>query len=154
MSRGEVEFSAFQEALRLIHTQRAMLKDAKADEGVVRALEAILRHLHRLPPGQVEKLRGVPASETRAFSEKQAHERSAAHFSLDEVQAILRDDRTSRQKLEAIAIGRFKVPRGSMRSMGNIEQLRETLENYVRNEQAHVSISAVAKGKGFQENDS
>jgi hypothetical protein len=147
MNRKEIDVVEFRAALRLIEDQRQMLKNARAEEGLTLAIEAILRYLHRLPPGQLDKLRGVHPKSTEAFKEKQSYEKSVADLGLDDVQKILDDEDTPRYKLEGIAIGRFKVPRGSMRSMGAIDQLRETLRTYVRNERAHESISKVAQGQ-------
>jgi hypothetical protein len=147
MTRKEIDIVEFRAALRLIDDQCQMLKKARAEEGLTLAIEAVLRYLHRLPPAQLDKLRGVPPKSTEAFKDRQSYERSVADLDLDSVQKVLDDEDTPRHKLEGIAIGRFKVPRGSMRSMGAIEQLRETLQTYVRNERAHESISKVAQGR-------
>jgi hypothetical protein len=145
MTQREIELGEYRAALKVLDAQRQILKSVDADKGVILALEAILRHLHRLPSGQLDKLRGVLATKSPLVAEKKAFERRAGELPLEEVQSLLDDEASSREKLEAIAIGRFQVPRGSMRSMGNIEQLRETLRMYVRNEQAHESISQVAQ---------
>lgn len=135
----------FRAALRMMDTQRRLLHDARADEGLLRAYDAILRHLYRLPDHQRDRLLGRHTERTKSQLKKEKDERLAEKMSIAEVERLLADEDASRASLEAVAVGRFQVPRGSMRSMGNIDQLRETLRTLVQNELAHRSISEVAQ---------
>lgn len=140
----------FRVALRLMDAQRRVLQDAKADPELLRAFEAILRYLHRLPPAQLERLLGHPrsASKTREQRESEAHQ--VADIALSDVEKILKRETTTRSELEAIAVGRFSVPRGSLRSIGNAEQLKELIVSFVNNEKTHQSISEVARDQGLR----
>lgn len=135
----------YKTALRLIEGHRRLLQDAHSDAEVLRAYEAIVRFLYRLPPSQLDKLLGRKASGSSAIVELERRSAEVSNLPLDKVEESVFDSSTSRKMLEAIAIGRFKMPKGSMRSIGNIDQLRTLIINFIDNERAHESISEVAR---------
>jgi hypothetical protein len=67
------------------------------------------------------------------------------NMSLDDLQTLVNDERVSRKQLERIAIERFSVPRGSMRSFSNKQSLVDKLRSLIDNERAHQIIGAVAR---------
>lgn len=74
-----------------------------------------------------------------------ARDLSIMDASLDELLNIATDETTARKDLERIAIQRFGVPRGSMRSFSNRRILVEKLRALIRNELAHETIGRVAR---------
>jgi hypothetical protein len=68
----------------------------------------------------------------------------AQNATLNELEAIVSSEDTTRRQLEVIAIERFSVPKGSMRSYVNRERLVEKLLTLIRNEGAHETIGKLA----------
>ena len=130
-------------AIKIVDAQRRALIEAGAQAEVVSALEAIIRHLHRMPEHQIQRMLGRGKGKTGRQEQERAIE-AASTLSLDDVERLLAHEETSRFELEALAIGRFHVPRGSMRSLRNISILREKLETLVQNERMHATIADVA----------
>lgn len=142
--RDESHRESFKAAVRLIDGHRRLLQEAGAKEDLLSSLSAIIRHLHRLPASQVDRLHGVRAPNDARQRLDHAIQ-AAESLRLPEIEQSIERDDISRLELEAIAIGRFHVPRGSMRSLGNVERLREKLRNFVQNEKTHAAISEVAR---------
>lgn len=142
--RNESHRDAFKAAVRLIDGQRRLLLDVEAREDIVQALSAIVRHLHRLPSNQIDRLYGIGPTDT-ARARLDSAVKAAESLSLFEIEHIIDREDIARFELEAIAIGRFHVPRGSMRSIGNLDRLREKIRTFVENEKTHVTITEVAK---------
>lgn len=61
------------------------------------------------------------------------------------VERIVAQEGTSRKQLEAIAVNRFEIPKGSLRSWSTIDQLREKILTMARNERAHQTIARLAR---------
>jgi hypothetical protein len=112
--------------------------------------------LHFLRPRSESRLSEMPASPTENViaSSKQTFQRPQKRLisesevmesSLDQLQELVRDDAVARKDLERIAIQRFSVPRGSMRSFSNRRMLVGKLLTLIRNEQAHETISRIAR---------
>lgn len=135
---------SFKLALRFIDQQRKILVDARADSQILDGLTALVRHLYRLPDNQVDRIFGRKDSlHTKEL--KEVAIQAALEYSLEQVERLIDSPDTPRRELEAVAIGRFHVPRGSMRSMGNSDLLRERLRTFVLNERTHASISELAR---------
>jgi hypothetical protein len=135
--------AGFRSSIKLLDNQRRMLADAGADAAVVASLEAIIRHLHKIPEHQIERILGRAKGKPNQ-GEREKAIREASELSLDEIERRLDRENISRSELEAIAIGRFHVPRGSMRSLSNISRLRQKIETLVQNERMHATIADVA----------
>lgn len=148
MSADPVDIYNYKVALRLIESQRRLLYDAHADKGVLKAYEAILKFLYKLPPSQLDRLLGRSQLSTKVREQQEHLASDVAEIALPELEALLADDTVSRSVLEAIAVGRFKVPRGSLKSIGNLDQLKELILSFVSNEKTHQSISEVARDHG------
>jgi hypothetical protein len=73
--------------------------------------------------------------------------------SLDDIAKLVSDEETPRKHLECIAIQRFSVPRGSMRSFSNKRMLVDKILTLIANERTHETIGAVARGQAKQTTD-
>lgn len=142
--RDESHRESFKAAVRLIDGHRRQLQEAGANEELISSLSAIIRHLHRMPSFQIDRLYGVrEPGDARQRLERAIQ--AAEHLSLLDIEQSIEREDIPRLELEAIAIGRFHVPRGSMRSLGNLDRLREKLRTFVQNEKTHAVISEVAR---------
>lgn len=138
----------FRAAVKILDAQRRILIDSRAELELTEAMSAIIRHLHGLSDNAVQKIVGGPRHKESVKSRKDQEAAAAADMSLAAVEAAINDVSTTRLKLEAIAVGRFQVPRGSLRSLGTVEQLRDKVSTLASNERAHETISSVAKEAG------
>ena len=148
MTESEPRPRDLRTAGRLIEAQRQMLVDAGADGKLVRAFEAVVRHLFSLSEPQAVQFLRSPTARSAATARRLVDAPKMASLELDEVERLATDLGTPRTVLESIAVGRFKVPRGSLRSAGNSDQLREKILSMMRNERAHTTIAEVAKKTG------
>jgi hypothetical protein len=132
--------------LRVLTAHYRSLSSARCDEAILRQYSRLLRVLRggglafqerTLSPKVPKKPRKKPLgiSETRL---KDA--------SLDEILKLLNNEETPCSDLEQIAIVRFSVPSGSMRSFSNKRMLVDKLRTLVENERAHETIGEVARG--------
>ena len=64
---------------------------------------------------------------------------------IDEIWQLAVSEGASRRTLERIAIERFAVPKGSMRSFASVPMLREKLMTLIRNDATHRTISHVSR---------
>jgi len=135
----------FRTAVRLLDMQRRAVVEARAEQGVVDALGAIIQHLHSLSEAQVLRLGSGKHQREFAKSRKLDAANKASTMTLSDVEQALNDESVTRLQLEAIAVGRFQVPSGSLRSLRNIELLRDKIAILTQNERAHETINSVAK---------
>ena len=145
MRNNADQIRAFKEAVKLIDGQRRLLADARSDKQVMEAMDALIRYLYRLPPSTVEKILGITRRTASDLSP--ADIEAASVLSLSEVENRLNDERVLRKDLEAVAVGRFDFPKGSLRSIGKLENLKELISSFVSNERAHTSIHNLAVDK-------
>lgn len=145
MSERDDYVSQFREAVKLLDAQRRILLDAGAAPRVTDAISAIIKHLHSLPSASVEKIVAGSRYKDAVRSRRERAAAAVANMTLDAIELAARDEKATRLQLEAIAVGRFQVPSGSLRSLGGIDQLREKIATLVDNERAHEAISSVVK---------
>ena len=145
MTDEKLLLSKYREAVRILDAQRRLLIDAKSSPEIIETMGAIMRHLHGLSDIGIIKITGGARHKENLKERKRKHAEEAAAMTLAEVEKALDNPKTSRTQLEAIAVGRFQVPSGSLRSLGALEQLREKIMTLVQNERAHETISSVAK---------
>jgi len=126
------------------------LVEAKSDEAVLTQYSALLRFLRSRRSDFLQ-----PAArdahlhpKTRKSPLGAAGREKLQEASLDELERLVNDDRTSRGDLESIAILRFSVPSGSMRSFSNRQMLVEKLRSLISSERTHDTIGTVARGQG------
>jgi len=141
--------SKIDKLLKVLGEQRRALVAAQSDETLLDQYGALIRFLRAT---NLEELRRIfpehsPSYKSAAPEEPQLSEAELANMPGDEVERIINDESTPRKYLERIAIYRFQVPRGSMRSFSNREMLLNKLSTLLNNEQAHSAIEAVARGQ-------
>lgn len=148
MTHDRYALARFRAAVKILDAQRRILIDSRAEADLTEAMSAIIRHLHGLSDSAVHKIVSGPRHKESLALRKNKEASAASSLSLDDVEALLSDPTTTRLKLEAIAVGRFEVPKGSLRSLGTVDQLREKIITLANNERAHQTISSVAKDAG------
>ena len=134
------QIRAFKDAVKLIDGQRRLLTEARSDKQIMEAMDALIRHLYRLPPSTI-------ISRRTASELSPADIEAASALSLSDVEDKLNDEKILRKDLEAVAVGRFDFPKGSLRSIGKLENLKELISSFVSNERAHTSIHNLAADK-------
>jgi hypothetical protein len=135
--------------VRVLSDQRRVLATAGSNARIVDEYGALIQFLKSAT--SVELCRIFPnltKTRKKGIEEPEWSEEQLADLSAVEVQRFIADESTSRKSLERIAIYRFRVPRGSMRSFSNRDMLIEKLSTLLRNEQAHTTIETVARGQG------
>jgi len=137
--------------LKVLTAHFKALVSAGSDETVLKQYAALLRFLKSergkfLESSINAKRRSVLPEHSPKITTDQL--RGA---SLDDLDRLVNDDATARRDLEFIAIQRFSVPRGSMRSFSNKHMLVEKLRALISNERAHETIGAVARGRAKQQ---
>jgi hypothetical protein len=119
------------------------LVHAGADEEILHEYSALLQFL-RARRGK--PLEAPVTSETKHNTSTKFTENEIRSASLEKIAQIICDETSSRKDLEFVAIHRFSVPKGSMRSFSNRKMLVDKLQVLAANEKAHVTIGEVARG--------
>ncbi|HEY0430724.1 MAG TPA: hypothetical protein VGC61_02865 [Pyrinomonadaceae bacterium] len=122
------------------------LVEAGSDESILRQYEALLRFL-RSKPQLLEGLLHAKHRTDRHKALPSLNEDELRRASLDDIDKLVSDEATARKDLEYIAIQRFSVPRGSMRSFSNKQMLVDKLRTLIANERTHETIGVVARGQ-------
>jgi hypothetical protein len=136
--------------LKVLTAHFDSLVSARSDEELLREYAALLRFLRsrkRKSFGHPVREAHVPVS-SRLFPT--LNDQQLRNASLDDIGMLVNDEATGRKLLEQIAIERFSVPRGSMRSFSNKQILVDKLRTLIENERAHDTIGEVARGEGRQ----
>jgi hypothetical protein len=110
---------------------------ARSDEVVLRQYSALLRFLKSGKGKFLEapvhaQHRSEPSRLLPTISDEELR-----RATLDDVAKLVNDEATPRKVLECIAIQRFSVPRGSMRSFSNKQILVNKLLTLIGNERTH-----------------
>jgi hypothetical protein len=130
--------------LEVLTAHYRALVAARSDEILLRQYAVLLRFLRS---GKGKFLEAAAHAEERAVSRPTLSEEELRRASLDDIARLVGDEATPRKDLEFIAIQRFSVPRGSMRSFSNRRMLVDKLLTLIANERTHETISAVARGQ-------
>jgi hypothetical protein len=141
---GETESGTL---LRVLTAQYNALVAAGAGEPLLREYSALLRfwRLNRdIVLRRATHATGHPEWTSSLPSTSDEQLRSA---SLSEIEKLVNREDISRKELEHVAIQRFSVPRGSMRSFSNRQMLLDKLRTLIGNERTHQTISSVARGE-------
>lgn len=139
--------------LKVLTAHYHSLVAARSDETILKQYAALLRFLRS---GKTQFLEERGQSKHRADTRKlmpTMSDEELRRASLDDIDRLVSDESTTRKNLEYIAIQRFSVPRGSMRSFSNRQMLVEKLRTLISNERTHETISAVARGQAKQTSD-
>jgi hypothetical protein len=135
--------------VRVLSTHYEGLVTASANETMLRQYASLLRFLKSKRGANLREIFADPVVDvtprTPAYS---LTEDQISKLSLDELERLANDEATPRKDLECVAIQRFKVPRGSMRSYSNRRMLVDKLRVLISNERAHTTIDTVAREQG------
>lgn len=131
--------------LKVLTAHYRALVSARSDETLLRQYAALLRFLKSRGARFLEK--PVPGKHPAAPSRvlPTLSDEQLRKASLDDLEKLISDGATSRKDLECIAIKRFSVPRGSMRSFSNRGMLVDKLRTLIGNERTHETIGEVAR---------
>lgn len=129
-----------------------VLTAAKADPEIVRDYASLLKFLTSAPLEQLSRIFERAAAPS-GYRGRKGPEQFAIDDSKilsipnDNLEHLILDEKTPRLLLERIAVLRFKVPRGSLRSFSNRGMLVDKLITLIRNEETHATIARVARGR-------
>jgi len=132
--------------VQILAEQRRVLEAAGCDDRIIDDYAALIRFLKRTNPAELGRIFSKRSGEQTSL-ETERSEAELANMSAGEVESLISDDATPRKFLERVAIHRFQVPKGSMRSFANKAALVEKLLTLLRNERAHTTIETVARGQ-------
>lgn len=140
MKDSASRLAGYRTALKVLHSMKRSLVVAGATEAVLIDLSAILSYLDSLPVSDAESIlleREIVASPKKNRPQDLTFVRGLSDSAIE---AIISSSDVSRKLLEEIAVERFHVPRGSVRSFKRIEDLREKISTLIRNARAHQTI--------------
>jgi hypothetical protein len=131
--------------VKVLSAHYKALVEARSDEFILKQYSNLLRYLRS---SDCKFLENSGSSDVETSHREQSslfsnHELRNA--TLNELEALIDDESTPRRGLESIAIERFSVPKGSMRSFPNRKLLIDKLRTLIRNERAHETIGIVAR---------
>jgi hypothetical protein len=138
--------------LKVLTANYNALVSARSDEAVLRQYSVLLRFLKSQPDDFLEVHAQTKQRNDKSLLLTGIRGEELQSVPLDELERLVNDDGISRKHLERIAIDRFSVPRGSMRSFSNRQMLVEKLRSLIDNERAHQIIGVVARGPQKEEN--
>lgn len=133
--------------LKVLTAHYNALVSARGDEVILRQYELLLRllkskSLELFSEEATRKIVRIPRPPALPI----ITDEELCRASLDDLERIVTDIKTTRKDLESIATRRFSVPHGSMRSFASRELLVDKLRTLIANERSHETISAVARG--------
>jgi hypothetical protein len=118
---------------------------ARSDERLIKEYAELLRYLRSRKETAYSGLFSESMDRQRSRHEHGLQIGDVSDASLERLVSIINSDEISRKDLEKIAIQRFGVPSGSMRSFSNRQMLVAKLLSMIRNEFAHETIGRVAR---------
>jgi hypothetical protein len=148
-SEKKLRKKSIKSLLKILASQYDVLASAQCEESVLKDYAALLRYLRSAKKEDVDRIfSDTPDLFLELRSEAPEHtDTDLRNLSLDEAEKLVNDETTSRKYLERIAIHRFNVPKGSMRSFSNRPLLVDKLLTVIRNERTHTTIDLVARGQ-------
>lgn len=133
--------------LLVLAKHRDLLAASGSDETLLKNFSALLKFLRSAKPE--ERNRIFFSSPKTVKKPLQAHpefsDEEISNMPVERLEKLINEPAIPRKFLERIAIHRFKVPRGSMRSFSNRRILLDKLATLIRNEQTHRAIDTVAR---------
>jgi hypothetical protein len=138
--------------VRVLTAHYNSLVSAEANGDLLRQYSVLLRFLRRHAASLFrEPPRGI--SKKNQQSGRKFNAETLRTAPLEEIERIVNGGGLLRKDLEQIAIERFSVPSGSMRSFANREMLVDKLATLINNERAHRTIGVVARDQKGSEPD-
>ena len=146
--KAPVSKRRFDKLIRLLMEQRRALVVAESGENILKEYSALINFLRSATASELRRIfPGAEPTPPTVRQEINQTEAEISNLSRADVEKLINDEATLRKDLERIAIFRFRVPRGSMRSFSNREMLVNKLSALLSNEQAHTAIETVARGQ-------
>jgi len=151
MSVGGLSASKIKRVIALLKMQGKVLASGGADPEVLWLYDSLISYLGDLSRKEIEGILRASQLKKQRFGGASINQDyniqpfEAEALSINEVARMVSDDSVSRRALEIIAIHRFRVPKGSMRSFHNKAMLREKILTLVENERTHEAISNVVR---------
>jgi hypothetical protein len=134
----------YRKVLGILEANFRLLMHAGASKDVLETYSQILKHLKDVHFNQISG--GAKGAQSKPKRQKEiVSEEEIVNASLDEIERLVEDKDAPRKLLEIIAVARFNVPRGSLRSFSNMGLLRDRILTHIRNERVHQTISSVAR---------
>jgi hypothetical protein len=148
-SQEKIAKKSIRSLLKVLASQYDVLASAQCDEGVLKDYAALLRYLRSARKEDIDRIfSDTPNLLSKLDSEAPRPADADLHnISLEEAEKLAIDETTPRKYLERIAIYRFNIPKGSMRSFSNRQLLVDKLLTVIRNERTHSTIDLVARGQ-------
>lgn len=132
--------------LKVLTAHFHSLASAKCDDVLLKEYSALLRFLRSKKGRSLEEIFGT-ADRHRSRGTITLKAEQLRRMTLVDLEKLINDEATSRTDLEFVAMERFSVPRGSMRSFSNRQMLVTKLRTLIANERTHQTIGAVARGE-------
>ena len=139
--------------LKILTAHYNALVLARSDDNVLKQYSALLRFLRSQSHDFLNDHAPTKHHNEKSEFSPALFEQGLETASLDDLQSLVTNEQVSRKHLEQLAIERFSVPRGSMRSYSNRKMLVEKLRSLIDNERAHQIIGAVARGQTKDSDD-
>jgi hypothetical protein len=138
----------YEDLVRVLGDSAKFLERLKIDPGILESFRHLLRFLRSRPEEAIAEI--IQGSTRRSKNATSAIE---SDLSEDEIQAmstkrileLAANEETTRRNLERIASVRFGVTKGALSALRNRQALVEKLCTLVRNEDAHGSITRIAR---------
>lgn len=132
----------YRQSVKIIEAHRKVLADAGCSKELLAVYGEIVRHLNRATNRDINRILGGDRRSREPLTSSQTQYLKG--LTQSDVKQMISDPHLSRKSLEDIAIHRFGVPKGSMRSFSNIDRLRQKLSTLIENEQSHDIIESIA----------
>lgn len=141
MKKQDQKINSYKVIARHLQNLSALNIDASGNAELSEALDLLSRYLAKTSPAIIEKT-------IRQLSIKEHNYLDTVAIDAldwDDLEKMVKSVETPRRTLEEIAIKRFGVPSGSMRSFPKVAILKEKILTLIENERAHYVIGAAAK---------
>jgi hypothetical protein len=135
--------------VKMMELHLKTLEASSSDQAIVKAYAAVIEFVD-LEGSNIIDFDDGPVNDPR---DHYKYIEEAKSMSLDSLEKLLSAEGVSRRSMEYVAIYRFGVPKGSMRSIGTKDDLREKLLVMIRNQRVHKTIGEVAKMDHTKKND-
>jgi hypothetical protein len=130
--------------LEVLRAHYRVLVSARCDEAILEQYSALLRFLKLQPCNFLESEVTAKRRPDQSRKIPDLTDDDLLNASLDDIEKLVTNESTPRKHLEFIAIKRFSVPQGSMRSFSNKQMLVDKLRSLIGNERTHNTIRDVA----------
>jgi hypothetical protein len=132
--------------LKVLTAHYRALVSARSDKTILKQYASLLRALKSRPSHFVDERGSAKVTRAARFHPSPTiNQDELRNASLNDLERIVTDAGTARKDLEFIALQRFSVPHGSMRSFSDREMLVDKLRTLIGNERTHETIGAVAR---------